>query len=151
MDLMRSLALRFCTLRSMATLLIWRVHRLQTRCLPTELRFVCMAPYWHCCGRISLHAQQRCGGMRVTILFSRKASARDGQRLLGFSTFIAELTAAETHYVKRLDPTTWGKFLQILEDASQFAPITLDHIGALLHGGPQRHYEGSYEPVVNGQ
>jgi hypothetical protein len=72
-------------------------------------------------------------------------------RLFDLQCVIAELTAAETHYVKRLDPTTWGKFLQILEDASQFAPITLDHIGALLHGGPQRHYEGSYEPVVNGQ
>jgi hypothetical protein len=32
---------------------------------------------------------------------------------------IAELTANETHWVKRLDPPTWGKFLQILEDAVQ--------------------------------
>ncbi len=32
---------------------------------------------------------------------------------------IAELTAAETHWVKRLDPPTWGRFLQILEDAAQ--------------------------------
>jgi len=32
-----------------------------------------------------------------------------------------------------------------------FAPLALDHLGALFHGGPQRHYEGSYEPAVNGQ
>ena len=29
--------------------------------------------------------------------------------------------------------------------------LALDHLGALFHGGPQRHYEGSYEPAVNGQ
>ena len=28
--------------------------------------------------------------------------------------------------------------------------ITLDHIGALFHGCPQCHYEGRYEPAVNG-
>jgi hypothetical protein len=28
--------------------------------------------------------------------------------------------------------------------------ITLDHIGALFHGCPQRHYEGRYESTVNG-
>jgi len=32
------------------------------------------------CGRIFRHVHRRCGGMRVTILFFRKASARDGQR-----------------------------------------------------------------------
>ena len=43
------------------------------------------------CGRIFRHVQQRCGGMRVTILFSRKASARDGQRLFCFSTYNVSL------------------------------------------------------------
>jgi len=62
--------------------------------------------------------------MRVTILFSRQASVRDGHRLFGFMTsnVIAQLTAAEAHHVKRLDPPTWGKFLQILEDAAQRSP-----------------------------
>ena len=32
------------------------------------------------CGHIFRHVHRRCGGMRVTILFFRKASARDGQR-----------------------------------------------------------------------
>ena len=40
-------------------------------------------------------------------------------RLYDLHCVIAELTAAETHHVKRLDPPTWGKFLQILEDAAQ--------------------------------
>jgi hypothetical protein len=40
-------------------------------------------------------------------------------RLFDLQCVIAELTAAETHRVKRLDQTTWGRFLQILEDASQ--------------------------------
>ena len=40
-------------------------------------------------------------------------------RLYDLQCVIAELTAAEAHYVKRLDPPTWGKFLQILEDAAQ--------------------------------
>jgi hypothetical protein len=42
-------------------------------------------------------------------------------RLFDLQCVIAELTAAETHWVNRLDPT-WGKFLQILEDASQHSP-----------------------------
>ncbi len=40
-------------------------------------------------------------------------------RLFDLQCVIAELTAAEAHYVKRLDPPTWGSFLQILEDAAQ--------------------------------
>ena len=40
-------------------------------------------------------------------------------RLFDLQCVIAELTSAETHWVKRLDPTTWGRFLQILEDAAQ--------------------------------
>jgi hypothetical protein len=43
-------------------------------------------------------------------------------RLYDLQCVIAQLTAAETHYVKRLDPPTWGKFLQILEDAAQRSP-----------------------------
>jgi hypothetical protein len=40
---------------------------------------------------ISRHAQPNCGGMRVTILFSRKVSARDGHRLFGFTTYNVSL------------------------------------------------------------
>ena len=43
-------------------------------------------------------------------------------RLFDLQCVISELTAAETHWVKRLDPPTWGKFLQILEDAAQRSP-----------------------------
>jgi hypothetical protein len=43
------------------------------------------------CWRIFRHVQQRCGGMRVTILFSRKASARDGPRFFCSSTYNASL------------------------------------------------------------
>jgi hypothetical protein len=40
-------------------------------------------------------------------------------RLFDLQCVIAELTVAETHWVKRLDQPTWGRFLQILEDAAQ--------------------------------
>jgi hypothetical protein len=40
-------------------------------------------------------------------------------RLYDLQCVIAQLTAAEAHYVKRLDQPTWGNFLQILEDAAQ--------------------------------
>jgi hypothetical protein len=40
-------------------------------------------------------------------------------RLFDLQCVIAELTSTETHFVKRLDPPTWDKFLQILEDAAQ--------------------------------
>jgi len=43
-------------------------------------------------------------------------------RLYDLQCVIAQLTATEVHYVKRLDPPTWGKFLQILEDAAQRSP-----------------------------
>jgi hypothetical protein len=43
-------------------------------------------------------------------------------RLYDLQCVIAQVTAVEAHYVKRLDPTTWGKFLQILEDAGQRSP-----------------------------
>ena len=39
-------------------------------------------------------------------------------RLFDLQCVIAELTATEVHYVKRLDPPTWGKLLQILEDSA---------------------------------
>ena len=39
-------------------------------------------------------------------------------RLWDLQCVIAQLTVAETHWVKRLDPPTWGRFLQILEDTA---------------------------------
>jgi hypothetical protein len=35
---------------------------------------------------------------------------------------IAELTSADAHYVNRLDPPSWGLFLQIMEDAVDDSP-----------------------------
>lgn len=43
-------------------------------------------------------------------------------RLFDLQCVIAALTAADAHYVKRLDPPTWGHFLQLLEDAAQRSP-----------------------------
>ncbi len=40
-------------------------------------------------------------------------------RLFDLQCVIAELTANEPHWVKRLDTPTWSRFLQILEDAAQ--------------------------------
>ena len=37
-------------------------------------------------------------------------------RMYDLQCAIAALTAAEVHYVKRLDTPSWGRFLQILED-----------------------------------
>ena len=77
--------MRSCILRSMATLLVCRARRLQTRRRPTAF-----SQGW------------------TTLV-----------RLFDLQCVIAELTASEAHHVKRLDPTTWGTFLQILEDAAQ--------------------------------
>ena len=35
---------------------------------------------------------------------------------------IAQLTAADAHYVKRLDAPSWGRFLQIMEDVVDDSP-----------------------------
>ncbi len=43
-------------------------------------------------------------------------------RLYDLQCVIAQITATEAPYVKRLDQPTWGKFLQILEDAAQRSP-----------------------------
>jgi hypothetical protein len=40
-------------------------------------------------------------------------------RLFDLQCVIAELTANEQHWVKRLDAPTWSRFLQILEDSAQ--------------------------------
>ena len=42
-------------------------------------------------------------------------------RLWDLQCVIAQLTVAETHWVKRLDPPTWGRFLQILEDTASLS------------------------------
>ena len=44
---------------------------------------------------------------------------------------LAQLTVAETHWVKRLDPPTWGRFLQILEDAASRSDSSRWIIGVL--------------------
>jgi hypothetical protein len=43
-------------------------------------------------------------------------------RLYDLQCAIAELTAAEVLHVKRLDPPTWGRFLQVLEDSVDGTP-----------------------------
>ncbi len=43
-------------------------------------------------------------------------------RLYDLQCVIAELTAADAHYVKRLDPPSWGRFLQIMEDVVDDSP-----------------------------
>ena len=43
-------------------------------------------------------------------------------RLYDLQCAIAELTLADVHYVKRLDPPSWGRFLQIMEDAVDDSP-----------------------------
>jgi hypothetical protein len=87
-----------------------------------RLHVACMAPCWRCCGRIFQHVQRRCGGMRVTIFVFPQGFSQGWTllvRLFDLQCVIAELTANESHHVKRLDPPTWGTFLQILEDAAQ--------------------------------
>ena len=43
-------------------------------------------------------------------------------RLYDLQCVIAELTASDAHYVKQLDPPSWGRFLQIMEDAVDDSP-----------------------------
>ena len=43
-------------------------------------------------------------------------------RLYDLQCAIAELTAEDAHYVKGLDPPSWGRFLQIMEDAVDDSP-----------------------------
>ena len=52
-------------------------------------------------------------------------------RLFDLQCVIAELTANEQHWVKRLDQPTWGRFLQILEDAAQRSDSSLWITGVL--------------------
>jgi len=51
---------------------------------------------------------------------------------------------ARSAHVGQVPPDPGGR-------GAAFDSLALDHLGAVLHGGPQRHYEGSYEPAVNGQ
>jgi hypothetical protein len=43
-------------------------------------------------------------------------------RLYDLQCAIAELTAEDAHYVKGLDPPSWGRFLQIMEDTVDDSP-----------------------------
>ncbi len=43
-------------------------------------------------------------------------------RLYDLQCAIAEFTTADAHYVNRLDPPSWGHFLQIMEDAVDDSP-----------------------------
>jgi hypothetical protein len=43
-------------------------------------------------------------------------------RLYDLQCVIAELTVADVHYVNRLDPPSWGRFLQIMEDVVDDSP-----------------------------
>jgi hypothetical protein len=43
-------------------------------------------------------------------------------RLYDLQCAIAELREEDTHYVKRLDPPSWGRFLQIMEDVVDDSP-----------------------------
>jgi hypothetical protein len=52
-------------------------------------------------------------------------------RLWDLQCVIAQLTVAETHWVNRLDPPTWGCFLQILEDAASLSDSSRWIIGVL--------------------
>ena len=44
--------------------------------------------------------------------------------LFDLQCVIAELTAAEAHHVKRMDPPSWAQFLQLLEDAVDGSPAS---------------------------
>jgi len=52
-------------------------------------------------------------------------------RLWDLQCVISQLTVAETHWVKRLDPPTWGRFLQMLEDAASRSDSSRWIIGVL--------------------
>jgi len=57
--------------------------------------------------------------------------------LFDLQCVIAELTANEQHFVKRLDAPTWSRFLQILEDAAQRSD-SLRWITGVLYGQDAR-------------
>jgi hypothetical protein len=68
---------------------------------------------------------------------------------LDLQCVIAELTETEAHSVKRLDPTTWGTFLQILEDAVQRS-TSLRWIISVIYSTDVRNVTTrAVEPVVN--
>ena len=71
---------------SKATHLLWLALPLLTRQLLINLHFVCMDRCCPCCAHISHPGQPSCGGSYVTSSCSRKAVARVGRSLCGFST-----------------------------------------------------------------
>jgi hypothetical protein len=60
-------------------------------------------------------------------------------RLYDLQCAIAELTSEDAHYVKRLDPPSWGRFLQILEDTvpGRLPFADLDGVGVLYSTAAQ--------------
>jgi hypothetical protein len=71
-------------------------------------------------------------------------------RLYDLQCAIAELTVADAHYVKRLDPPSWGRFLQIMEDTVDDSPFAdLDRVGTLFNCCPECHHAGGYEVAPN--
>ena len=43
-------------------------------------------------------------------------------QLYDLQCVIAELTVVDAHYVKHLNPPSWGRFLQIMEDEVDDSP-----------------------------
>ena len=121
---MRSSVLRFFLELSKAKLLVWRALRLLTRRIPMAVRFVCMAH--SVLALLRAYLPPRAAKLKLwreacdEFVFPQGFSQgwTELVRLFDLQCVIAELTSTKTHFVKRLDPPTWGRFLQILEDAA---------------------------------
>ena len=62
---------------------------------------------------------------------------------------IAELTSADVHYVKRLDPPSWGRFYRLWKCGERLPFADLDSVSALFNCCPECHHACGYEVDPN--
>jgi hypothetical protein len=131
--LVRTSSLRIFLALLKATHLLWLALPLLTRHLLITLHFVCMEHCWLLRAYLPPRAAKLWWEACNEFVFPQGFSQgwTELVRLFDLQCVIAELTANEQHWVKRLDQPTWGRFLQILEDAAQRSDSSLWITGVL--------------------
>ncbi len=120
--LVRTSALRTSSGLSKATHLLWLARPLMTRQLLVNLHFVLHGALLSLLrAYLPPRAAKLWRELCNAFVFQQGCSQgwTELVRFFDLQCVIAELTANEQHFVKRLEAPTWSRFLQILEDAAQ--------------------------------
>ncbi len=119
--LVRTSVLRTSSGLSKATHLLWLALPLLTRQLLINLHFVCMERCCPYCAYLPPRAAKLWRELCNAFVFPQGCSQgwTELVRIFDLHCVIADLTANEQHFVKRLEAPTWSRFLQILEDEAQ--------------------------------